>query len=145
ALAMTGAGIEVLEDRSVRVSTPSGMVWLAGVSDFRTGPHNVQRALAAVTDESPLLVLTHNPDVFPQLPDRINLTIAGHTHGGQVRFPLIGSPIVPSRYGQRFVAGHIVEEGRHLYVATGVGTSILPVRFRVPPSITILTIASKCP
>jgi predicted MPP superfamily phosphohydrolase len=57
-----------------------------------------------------------------------------------VRLPLAGRPIVPSRFGQRFAAGHIVEGGRHLFVATGVGTSILPVRFRVPPAVAILTL-----
>jgi predicted MPP superfamily phosphohydrolase len=60
-----------------------------------------------------------------------------------VRFPLVGAPIVPSRFGQRFAAGHIVEGGRHLFVATGIGTSILPVRFRVPPAVTILTLGSS--
>jgi uncharacterized protein len=79
--------------------------------------------------------------VFPQVPARVALTLAGHTHGGQVKLPLLGTPIVPSRFGSRFAAGHIIENGRHLYVATGVGTSILPVRFRVPPAVTVLTLA----
>jgi predicted MPP superfamily phosphohydrolase len=142
--ALRSAGVEVLEDRSIEVVTPAGRIWVAGVSDFRTAPHNVRAALAGVTSEAPLLVITHNPDVFPQLPDRINLTIAGHTHGGQVRIPLFGSPIVPSKYGQRFAAGHIVEGGRHLFVSTGIGTSIIPVRFRVPPAISVLTLTSAC-
>ncbi len=86
--------------------------------------------------------LTHNPDVFPKVPDRVTLTLAGHTHGGQVRLPLIGPPVVPSQFGQRFAAGHVVEGGRHLFVATGVGTSILPVRFRVPPAVTVLTLGN---
>jgi predicted MPP superfamily phosphohydrolase len=60
-----------------------------------------------------------------------------------VRLPLIGRPIVPSRFGQRFAAGHLVEGGRHLFVATGVGTSIIPVRFRVPPAVTLLVVASE--
>ena len=65
---------------------------------------------------------------------------AGHTHGGQVNLPLFGRPIVPSRYGIRYAAGHLVENGRHLVVGTGVGTSILPVRFRVPPEILIVQV-----
>jgi predicted MPP superfamily phosphohydrolase len=79
------------------------------------------------------------------VPARVALTIAGHTHGGQVRLPLVGPPIVPSRFGQRFAAGHIVEGGRHLFVATGVGTSIIPVRFRVPPAVTILELEPESP
>jgi predicted MPP superfamily phosphohydrolase len=136
-------GIRVLEDTAARFNTPAGAVWVAGVSDLWTGQHNLAAALANVkNDGAPVLLLTHNPDVFPLVPDRVNLTLAGHTHGGQVRLPFVGRPVVPSRFGQRFAAGHIVEGGRHLYVATGLGTSILPVRFRVPPAVTILTLTS---
>jgi uncharacterized protein len=77
------------------------------------------------------------------VPSRVSLTLAGHTHGGQVRLPLLGAPIVPSQFGARYAAGHIVEAGRHLYVATGVGTSILPVRFRVPPAVVVLTLTPR--
>jgi hypothetical protein len=66
--------------------------------------------------------------------------VAGHTHGGQVNLPLIGRPIVPSQFGQRYAAGHIIEHARNLFVSTGLGTSILPIRFRVPPEIVVLTV-----
>jgi predicted MPP superfamily phosphohydrolase len=139
--ALESAGIRVLEDTAVRVVTPSGPIWIAGVSDFWTGPHDVPRALAAVTDhELPIILLTHNPDIFPDVPGRVMLTLAGHTHGGQVRLPLLGPPVVPSRYGGRYAAGAIVEKGRHLFVSTGIGTSSLPVRFGVAPTIFVLTI-----
>jgi uncharacterized protein len=81
---------------------------------------------------------THNPDVFPDVPERV--TLAGHTHGGQVWLPFVGRPVVPSRFGQRFAAGHVVENGRHLFVATGLGTSIIPPRFLVAPVVTMLTV-----
>ena len=132
--------IRILEETAVRIDRPAGAFWVAGVSDFWTGPHDVEKALAAVKDDAPVILLTHNPDVFPAVPERIVLTLAGHTHGGQVRLPLLGRPVVPSQFGQRYAAGHIVEGGRHLFVATGVGTSILPVRFRVPPAVAILMI-----
>jgi predicted MPP superfamily phosphohydrolase len=77
------------------------------------------------------------------IPQRVALTLAGHTHGGQVAFPIVGRLIVPSRYGSRYAIGHIIESGRHLYVTAGVGTSIIPVRFRVPPAITVLTLESR--
>ena len=143
--ALQGAGIRVLEDSAIRVETRVGALWLAGISDYWTRPHDVGVALATVTDpELPVIAFTHNPDVFPAVPNRVTLTIAGHTHGGQVRLPFLGAPIVPSEYKQRFVAGHIIEDGRHLYVATGTGTSILPARFRVPPAIAVLTISGRC-
>jgi len=136
-------GIRVLEEEATRLETSGGPLWIAGISDTWTGRHNISVALSAVADDdAPVILLTHNPDVFPDVPDRVSLTLAGHTHGGQVRLPFVGRPIVPSRFGQRFAAGHIVEGGRHLYVATGIGTSILPVRFRVPPAVTILTVVS---
>jgi uncharacterized protein len=90
-----------------------------------------------------VILLTHNPDIFPGVPTRVALTLAGHTHGGQVRLPFVGRPIVPSQFKQRYAAGHLTEDGRQLFVATGVGTSILPVRFRVPPAVTVLTLASE--
>ena len=134
-------GIRVLEETAAKLSTTAGPVWVAGVSDMWTGRPDISTALAATVDDgAPVILMTHNPDVFPLVPNRVALTLAGHTHGGQVRLPFIGRPVVPSRFGQRFAAGHVVEDGRHLFVATGVGTSILPVRFRVPPAVTMLTV-----
>ena len=66
--------------------------------------------------------------------------IAAHTHGGQVYLPGLGRLVVPSKYGQRYAIGHVVENGRHLFVSAGLGTSIIPVRFLVPPEISLLTI-----
>lgn len=142
-IALERNGVRVLEETAARFDTPGGPLWVAGISDLWTGPHDVPMALSAVKDDAPVILLTHNPDVFPRVPDRVALTLAGHTHGGQVRLPFVGRPIVPSGFGQRFAAGHVVEGGRHLFVATGLGTSILPVRFRVPPAITVLTLVPE--
>lgn len=135
-------GIRVLNDEAVRIErlAPATSFWLVGVSDLLRGPHDLRGALAHVTDGAPVLLLTHNPDLFPEVPERVGLTMAGHTHGGQVYLPLFGRPIVPSRYGDRYAAGQVIEGGRHLFVSTGTGTSILPVRFLVPPEISLLTI-----
>ena len=139
--ALVDAGIRVLEDTAVRLAGSAGPVWIAGVSDMWTGNHDVPRALAAVTDSvNPVIVITHNPDIFPEIPHRVLLTLAGHTHGGQVRFPILGAPAIPSRYGARYAAGHVIEDGRHLFVSTGIGTSFLPVRLGVPPAIFVLTL-----
>ncbi len=139
--ALADAGIRVLADTAIRISTPSGPIWVAGVSDLWSAQHDIGRALHAVTDgKAPVILITHNPDIFPEVPASVMLTLAGHTHGGQVRLPLIGAPIEPSKYGQRYAAGHIVEQGRHLYVSTGIGTSSIPVRFGVPPTIFVLEI-----
>ncbi len=136
--ALESAGIRVLDDAAVAMRSGECAFSLVGISDFTEGRHDVDRALAAVAETDPVLAFTHNPDVFPDMPSRVNLTIAGHTHGGQVFIPVIGRPVIPSRYGQRYAIGHVVENGRHLFVSSGLGTSIIPVRFRVPPEISLL-------
>lgn len=136
--ALAKAGIPALEDRAVEISRGGPPFWLVGISDFWTAPHDIGKALARVPDGLPALAFTHNPDIFPKVPARVSLTLAGHTHGGQVYFPLIGRLVVPSQYGERYAIGHVVEDGRHLFVTAGTGMSILPVRFLVPPEISIV-------
>ncbi|HEY3515668.1 MAG TPA: metallophosphoesterase [Gammaproteobacteria bacterium] len=130
--------IPVLENGAVELRRGDCAFWLVGIGDFWEGAPDVDGTLGSVPPDAPVLVFTHNPDVFPTVPDRVALTIAGHTHGGQVRVPLVGRPIVPSNYGERFAIGPVIEGGRHLFVTPGVGTSILPVRFLVPPEISLL-------
>jgi uncharacterized protein len=137
--------IAVLEDRAVRIEHGNAHFWLVGISDFWEAPHDVQKAMREVGDKAPVLMFTHNPDVFPSISERFSLLIAGHTHGGQVRVPLLGRPIVPSKYGERFAFGHVVEGRHHMFVSPGLGTSILPVRFRVPPEVTILELHPQTP
>ncbi len=140
AASLKRAGITVLEDQAVHLQRKGLDFWLVGISDFWEGEHDVMRALAPVPREGVIIAFTHNPDIFPEMPERVALTVAAHTHGGQVSLPLIGPPIVPSVYGQRYAAGVVEEGGRHLFVSPGLGTSILPVRFRVPPEISIVEI-----
>jgi hypothetical protein len=135
--ALTDAGIEVLENRAVHV----GPIWLGGIADLWTRDPDVAGTLAQVTSDDPVVLITHNPDIFPEVPSRVSLTLAAHTHGGQVNLPIIGRVVTTSRLG--YNAGEYVEQGRHLFVTTGIGTSILPVRFGVPPEIVILTITSS--
>ena len=135
--------IPVLENRAVELRRGDCTFWLAGIGDFWEGKPDVEGTLASVPRDAPVLVLTHNPDVFPGIPDRVALTVAGHTHGGQVRVPFIGRPVVPSAYGERFAIGPVVDGGRHLFVTPGVGTSILPVRFLVPPEISLLELRGE--
>lgn len=140
--ALESAGIRVLENDVARLERAGEVLWLAGLSDLWTSQPDIPGTLKKISGEGPVIVFTHNPDIFPQIPSRVMLTVAAHTHGGQVNLPLIGRPIVPSNYGQRFAAGHIVENNRHLFVTTGVGTSIIPIRFRVPPEIALLTMSA---
>ena len=136
-------GIPVLEDEVVEIRWRDKSFWLAGLADLWTRPQQIDETIAKVPPGSTMIALTHNPDIFPRLPPNVPLLLAAHTHGGQVSIPLIGTPIVPSRFGGKYTAGHAFENGHHMFVTTGIGTSILPVRFRVPPEIVVLTVKSK--
>jgi predicted MPP superfamily phosphohydrolase len=138
--ALESAGIRVLENDVTRLEQNGEVLWLGGLSDLWTSQPDIPGTLGKMSGEGSVIMFTHNPDVFPLIPSRVILTVAAHTHGGQVNLPLLGRLIVPSHYGQRYAAGHVFEDGRHLFVTTGVGTSIIPVRFRVPPEIALLTI-----
>lgn len=141
--ALEANGIKVLDDEVAELSYRSTSFWLAGLADLWTRPQHIEETVAKVPEGKPVIALTHNPDIFPRVPHRVTLLLAGHTHGGQVRFPFIGTVIQPSDYGARYVRGHIFEQGHHLFVTTGIGTSIMPVRFGVPPEIVLLTVDSS--
>jgi predicted MPP superfamily phosphohydrolase len=138
--AFEAAGIAVLEDDVRDLRRNGAPLALVGLSDLWTRPPDVAGTVARVADGLPIIAMTHNPDVFPALPARVSLLLAGHTHGGQVVLPLLGRPLVPSRYGQRYALGHVVESGRHLFVTTGIGTSLVPIRLGVPPEIAVVTL-----
>ncbi|HXV60530.1 MAG TPA: metallophosphoesterase [Vicinamibacteria bacterium] len=142
--ALASQGISVLEDEALRLTKDRFDFWLVGLGDAWEAAPDPDAVVARIPDDGlPVVAFTHNPDLFPAVPARIDLTLAGHTHGGQVRFPFFGTPVVPSSYGDRYARGHIIEAGRHLFVTSGLGTSILPVRFRVPPEVVLLRLASS--
>ncbi len=136
-------GLPILENEVAEIKWRDKSFWLVGLADSWTRPQHVSETIAKVPPGSTVIALTHNPDVFPRLPESVPLLLAAHTHGGQVNLPLIGTPIVPSRFGRKYTAGHVYENGHHMFVTTGIGTSILPVRFRVTPEIVMLTIRSS--
>ncbi len=140
--ALESAGIRLLDKESAQLSFHGTAFWLAGIADHMTQDSDPSLPLkrSHVPADAPLIFITHGPDVFPDIPPQAALTLAGHTHGGQVRLPLIGAPVVPSHFGQRYAAGHVIENGRHLFVTTGIGTSILPLRLGIPPEIVVLTL-----
>lgn len=160
--ALEAAGIRVHENNAVRFSKNGKGFWIAGLGDQwavylmrhrnaravngivprYAGADDLGATMAAITDNAPVVLMVHEPDIFPQVPDRVSLTLAGHTHGGQIRF--FGyAPIVPSRYGRRYVYGHIVEEGRHLIVSAGLGCSKIPFRLGAEPEITLVDLGAS--
>ena len=152
--ALQNAGITLHENTCLRVVKDDGAVWLAGLGDqwafppahgtgfaSYTGVDDLAGTLAQVSDDAPIVLMAHEPDIFPSVPERVALTVCGHTHGGQVRF--FGyAPYVPSKFGNRYVYGHIVEGGRNLIVSGGLGCSGLPIRFGAPPEIVIVELGA---
>ena len=136
--ALADAGVPVLENDARAFDAPGGRFHVAGLADMRRRRPDVVRSLAGVPEDEPAIVLTHDPDQFPHVPDRVALTVAGHTHGGQVALPYVRRPFIPSLYGERYARGHVVEHGRHLVVGAGLGTSGLPVRLLAPPELLML-------
>ena len=136
-------GIKVLDDEVLQINARGVSLWLVGLADLWTRPQRIEQAIAKVPEGQPVIALTHNPDIFPNVPERVPLLLAGHTHGGQVRLPLIGSVVESSVYGERYERGHVFENNHHLFVTTGIGTSIMPVRFGVTPEIVLLTLRAK--
>ena len=142
-LALENKKIIVLENNAKELVINGKPLWIAGVADLTKRFPDINKALSKIKDKTPVLLLSHNPDVFPFVPNRVNLTISGHTHGGQVNLPVLGRLIVPSGFGDRYAFGHIHENNKDLFVSTGIGTSTIPVRFGVLPEIVILTIKNN--
>jgi uncharacterized protein len=146
----------------VRLEKDGKAFWLAGLGDqwafwprpedydsFKqrgkihyTGIDDLAKTLAGIPENNAIVLMAHEPDIFPKIPKRVSLTVSGHTHGGQIR--IFGyAPIVPSRFKQRYVYGHIVEEERHLIVSGGLGCSGLPVRVGSRPEIVLVELGSE--
>ncbi|SEQ12815.1 hypothetical protein SAMN05428969_2100 [Devosia sp. YR412] len=153
--ALREAGVETYVNRSQRISHGEHAFWLAGLGDQRAfhregmsydrddlGIEDLAGTLAQVSTDEPILLMAHEPDIFPQVPARVALTLSGHTHGGQVK--LFGrTPVVPSKFGSRYVHGHIVEDERHLLVTSGLGYSGWPIRFGTTPEIVLLELGGR--
>src|SRR3954447_18422439 len=152
--ALEAVGIPVYENDARRLRKDGRPFWLAGLGDQlaylparrfrpvrRIGVDDLAATLGKITDDAPVILLAHEPDVAVRVPARVALQLSGHTHGGQVR--LLGwSPVTPSRYGNRFAYGHAREQC-DLIVSGGLGCSIAPFRFGVAPEIVLVTIGDS--
>jgi predicted MPP superfamily phosphohydrolase len=145
---LRGAGIVVLENNALRLTKDGRSFWVAGLGD-QIAQARVQRlddlagTMAQIRDAAPIILLAHEPFVFRRVPDRVSLTLCGHTHGGQVNLPLFSKDFMRSHYGMDLVYGHIVERQRHLIISAGLGTSYAPVRFMRPPEIVEVIIGTS--
>jgi uncharacterized protein len=140
--ALQSTGIPVLQNDAVSLNCEGSRFWVAGLEEIWWQESDIGKTLSQVTDNHPVIMAMHNPDSFPSIPPSVALSVAGHTHGGQIRFPFIGSvaAVIPSQYGERYVYGHIVENGKDLVVSSGLGMTGLPLRFMTRPEIALITL-----
>lgn len=152
-LALENASIPVYENDAIQIKKGKHKFWLAGLGDqlafppFKKYGHSkwktrddLSGTLAKIKDDAPVILMAHEPDIFARMPARVSLTIAGHTHGGQVRF-LGYAPITAS--GRKYNYGVVREDEKHLIVSGGLGCSMLPVRFGTPPEIVLIETGSS--
>jgi uncharacterized protein len=154
--ALIDAGVTMLENSRMFLQSRAGpllpappegpALCIAGLDDFVEGHIDIDAALAGVPATMPRLLLQHNPDAAeyfglagPAAP-RVDLMVSGHTHGGQVALPFLGSPIVPSLYGQKYAGGLVEGPAFRVLVSRGIGMAILPVRLGVPPELVEFTL-----
>lgn len=130
-------GIKVLANENISIPIKNKTVYIAGVEDLMTGKPDIYKALE--NTKTPVILLTHSPDIFPKLQYSVNLALAGHTHGGQVRLPLLGPIFTASRYGDKYSKGlTVAKNGNKMITTKGIGTSILPIRFNCVPEIIVI-------
>lgn len=151
--ALENVGYNVLNGELVEINLSDGAkLRILGLPDHTTMGiwrlySDAAKRLAAPTEgKGNLIVLQHSPDVVPAITGELSISndikvmFAGHTHGGQVWLPILGAPVVPSMFGQKFARGLVRDSGINVFVTSGIGTSILPLRFMVTPEIAVVTI-----
>lgn len=138
--AMVKTQLPVLVNKAIPVSCNKQKLWITGLDELWWGQPNVQYTLSQVTNSDPVIMLMHNPDLFVDVPNSVALSMAGHTHGGQIKLPFFGvvKYVVPSKYGKRFVYGHVIEGDKDLVVSSGLGNTGIPLRFLNPPEIMVV-------
>lgn len=148
--ALRRAGVAVRLNDAQRIDRDGHRFWVTGTESTMAhhvgrgrfeGRADLDRALAPVDDDLPVVHLAHEPALITRIPERVALTLSGHTHGGQISLPFLGAPIA-RRYDLRWVRGHYEVDGRHLVVSSGLGCTFLPVRFMVPPEIALVEVSA---
>ena len=140
--ALRECGVRVLENDACELRPG---LWAAGLADTRHDVPDPQAALRSVPEDAVVLLLCHDPDFFPRAPARASLMVSGHLHGGQVNVPHLRRLAMPTVFGDRYRAGHVVEDDRHLYVSAGLGTAGLPVRLFRRPEVPVLRLTGSGP
>lgn len=139
--ALAKAGITELTNTGRWIERGGDRIRLGGVGDLWTDDQDLDAALGSASRRDAVLLLSHNPDFAETLTDpRVGLMLSGHTHGGQVVLPGVGAPVVPSKYGQKYLEGLVQAPNCRVFVGRGVGTVTVPVRLFCRPEVVHLTL-----
>ena len=139
--ALAEAKLPDLNNTGIWLERQGAKLRICGVGDFWTDYQDLRAALGDATRDDAVILLSHNPDFVETIRDpRVGLVLSGHTHGGQVVVPGFGAPIVPSRYGQKYLEGLVQGPCTQVYVSRGVGTVSPPVRFLCRPEVVLITL-----
>jgi predicted MPP superfamily phosphohydrolase len=131
-----GEGINVLINEGLRLETKRGSFWLAGVDDYMVSKTDVRAALKGSYPDELKLLLAHNPIIFREAARLgVDLTLSGHTHGGQIRVRNTENNIIPRK---RKAGLHANRKGAQVYITRGIGTVVVPIRYQCPPEISLL-------
>jgi len=138
---LADAGIRLIDNDRVVLDRRGEKLAVAGVGDLDRSVQDLSAALADLPADAGRVLLTHNPDYAELMPaaPRVDLMLCGHTHGGKINLPLIGTPILPIKHRQ-YAAG--LARGPHcpVYTSRGIGTTNPPIRFRCRPELPIITL-----
>ncbi len=139
--ALEGAGFEMLRNEAVRLTRNGDTIYIAGTDDFwYTG--DLSRTLRNIPEDAFTVLLSHNPDIVGDFTEAMtaDLTLSGHTHGGQIYIPYLSRFVLPIRRPERYRAGLVREPWGYTYVNRGLGTLVFPFRLFAPPEITVVTL-----
>ncbi|MFX1681140.1 metallophosphoesterase [Mitsuaria sp. CC2] len=139
--ALRAAGIKVLHNEAVPL--PDSPVWVVGIGDLMSGQSDPVRATRRLPPGAQALTLMHDPASVRELPPLAGLTVAAHTHGGQVWIPFVGSAVAPHGWPKDQTHGWVDVDGRRLYITSGLGVSIYPVRLNMRPEWVMFTMSDR--
>jgi uncharacterized protein len=134
-------GIRILRNEAVQLNTENDPIWLSGIDDAMLGRPDLDAAFRDVPNVCPVVSLWHEPDWAERAGAHgAILQLSGHSHGGQIRLPVLGNIAAPYG-GRRFVSGMNELESMRVYTSRGVGVYRPPVRFHCPPEVTLVTVS----
>lgn len=138
-------GVMILENKSVQFTKNDAHIWIVGVDDPYSGRDRLDLALEAVTDDLPRVLLAHAPEIYPSaVKSNIDVVLVGHTHGGQVRLPLVGAVIVPGQgLFPRLDYGFFDERNTKMIINGGLGESVIPIRCNIRPELVLIKLESN--